>query len=478
VGKLARDSLLSVIFYLAPRFANVVLFVLVGRQAGPGPAGIIALANTFLILATTCMRGLDELVVRQVAREPKHGGLYLVNFAVVRLVCSVAIYGLLALAVHMVFSYSEPVAVPVLLFSLSVVPDGLTFVAQAVLMGQRQFAAPAIVLASVSALKLAGAALVLLFGQGLAVMAAVWLLGSWLGAAALLLVTLRRVGGLRRDDLPNWRPVQDNWRAALSFLMISTLLAFEAQTDTLVLSKYHSEAQVGWYNGATTIAYSLLVMSQAYRFAVYPLMTRYALQSKEKLADLYRQSLRFIGMLALPMAAGLLVLGPQLIDFAFGSKFAPAGPALQILSLALLFIFLNEPNSRMMLVADRQRQLSIFLVISTATNIMLNLVLTPGLGATGAALARAGSTLLFFILDYSYVANRLAFVNVAKLLLYPAAASVIMAILVALTVSWALLAVMFIGVLSYVTLLLLLERGLYDQLSHAILLAIKPPRST
>jgi O-antigen/teichoic acid export membrane protein len=477
VSKFARDALLSVVLFLAPRVANVVLFVLVGRQAGPAQAGIIALANTYLILATTCMRGLDELVVRQVSREPDHGGRYLVNFALVRLVCSLIIYGVLALAVRYVFSYSESVVVPVLLFSLSVVPDGLTFVAQAVLMGQRQFAAPAIVLAAVSAFKLAGAAIVLVMGQGLAVMAGIWLVGSWLGAAALLVVTLRRVGGLRRADLSNWYPIRANWRAALSFLMITTLLAFEAQTDTLVLSKYHSEVQIGWYNGATTIAYSLLVLSQAYRFAVYPLMARYALQSQEKLAELYRQSLRFIGIMALPMAAGLLVLGPELVRLVFGPQFAPAGPVLQILSLALLFIFLNEPNSRMMLVTDRQRQLSIFLVVSTTSIIILNIVLTPGFGATGAAFARAGSTLLFFLINYAYVASRLASVNIVKLLVYATLASVIMAMLVALTVSWPLLAVMSIGVTSYIILLLFMERGLYNQLSRAILLAIKPDRA-
>ncbi|MEP7358090.1 MAG: flippase [Anaerolineales bacterium] len=477
MGKLARDSLLSVVFYLAPRFANVILFVLIGRQAGPAQAGIVALANSYLILATTAMRGLDELIVRQVAREPQYASRYLVNFTVVRLAASIVIFGLLALAVRVMFSYTEAVAVPVLLFSLSLLPDGVTYVAQAVLMGQRQFAAAAVVLAATSILKLAGAAGVVALGQGLAVMAGVWLLGSCLGAAALLLIALRGAGGLHKADLTDWHLVRDNWRPAGSLLFITTLLAFESQTDTLVLSKYHTEAQVGWYNGATTLAYSLLVLSQAYRLAVYPLMTRYALDSKEKLAELYRQSLRYIAILALPMSAGLLVLGPQLVRFAFGSDFAPAALPLQILSLALLFLFLNEPSARMMLVADRQRPLSIFLISSTAVNIMLNFILTPPFGPTGAALARVASTCVFSLLIFAYVTKNLTAARISSSLVYSVLATVAMAVLVTVVRSWPLLISMSIGILSYVIILLLLDHVLFNQLRMALRVSIKQLRS-
>jgi O-antigen/teichoic acid export membrane protein len=474
--QLARDSLLSVVFYLAPRAANVILFVIVGRVAGPASAGVIALANTFLLLATTCMRGLDELVVRQVSREPEHGGRYLLNFALVRLACSLVIFAVVALAVRLVFSYAESTAIPVVLFTLCVVPDGLAFVAQSVLMGKRQFGAPAVVLAAVSTVKVIGAAGALASGQGLAVVASIWLTGSWVGAAGLFAIALVRVGGFRQTELAGWQPIREHWRSALSFLMISTLLAFEAQTDTLVLSKFHSEEQVGWYNGATTIAYSLLVLSQAYRFAVYPLMARYALLSHEKLAELYRQSVRYIGMLALPMAAGLLVLGPRLVRLAFGAEFAPAGLPLQILSFALMFLFLNEPNSRMMLVADQQRRLSIFLVISTLSNITFNLLLTPNLGAVGSAIARSASTCLFFIINYSYVARRLATVSIARLLAYALLATIVMTTLVAWLSHWPLVAVMSIGVVSYTAAILILDRSLYRSISQTVWLALRPQK--
>ncbi len=476
-GKLARDSLLSAIFYVAPRVANVLLFVFVGRRAGPTQAGIFALANTFLIIATTSMRGLDELVVRQVAREPEHSGRYLANFTFLRLSLSLLAYGLLAVAVRLVFGYAETTALPVLLFSLCVVPDGLAYVSQAVLMGQRRFLESTVVLTAVSILKLAVGVVVLSLGYGLASIAWVWLSASCLSAMALLVLTVRQVGGLHLSGSFNWHPLRDNWRAALAFIMISSLLAFEAQTDTLVLSKFQTEAQVGWYNAATTLAYGLLVFSQAYRFSVYPLMTRYALQSREKLAALYGQSLRYVGAAVLPMAAGLLILAPQIVRLAFGSGFVPTVVPLQLLSFALLFIFLNEPTSRMMLVGDRQRQMSWFLVFSTLANITLNLVLTPVLGATGAALARLSSSCLFFMLNFSYVRLRLASVNVGRLLVPVVLAVLLMGLLVWTIRGWPLYFPVSVGVASYVSILVMFDREVRSDLATALRLVIKIPKN-
>ena len=67
---LMRDALLALVFHVAPRFANVILFILIGRLAGPEQAGIFSLATTYLLIITTTMRGLDDLLIRQVAREP------------------------------------------------------------------------------------------------------------------------------------------------------------------------------------------------------------------------------------------------------------------------------------------------------------------------------------------------------------------------------------------------------------------------
>jgi O-antigen/teichoic acid export membrane protein len=454
--ELIRDSLYSIVFHLAPRVANVILLILISRAAGPAEAGVFVLATTYLLIFTTIMRGMDDLIVRQVARTPGEAARYLTSYLLLRAVLALLFYGLLAAVARFGFNYAASTMTPVLILGLCLLPDSLTFVAQAVLLGQRRFAAPANILAIISLLRVVGGGAILLVGGSLEQIAWFWVAASLLGMAAMLWPASHGLGGLRWSDWFDLQPVLRHWRAIAAFVAITTMAALEAQTDTLLLSGFHGESEVGWYGAATTIAYSLVMFAQAYRFAVYPLMVRYALDAPEELRRLYESSVRYLGMLALPMVAGLIVLAPELVRLIFGSAFAPTIPALQIISLTLLFTFLNEPNNRIMLVHDRQNLLSLFLLLATAVNIGLNLLLTPSLGPVGAASARVASTLAFFLLNQYYVSRFLTQTNIARILSLPTLAAVVMVVSLQPIRAWSMFITIGVGVFVYVAVLRLI----------------------
>lgn len=431
--RLVRDAVLAMVPHMAPRFASVILFAILGRTIGADSAGIFALAISFSLITTTIMRGLDELVVREVARQPLAAVRFLINFILLRLVVSGALIGVAGLAIIYVFQYPPNTAKPIMLLTVSVLPDGVTYVAQAVLNGQRRFGWSAIILSLTNALKVGIGAVVHGRGFGLDVICLVWLVCSCLGALALLAAALRGVGYIRRQDWLDVSLLATNLRPALSFVALTLLLAFEAQTDTLVLSKVRPEAEVGWYGAATTLAFGLLTLSQAYRFAAYPIMSRFSDSETEKLSEFYQGSIRFIVMLALPMSAGLTIAAPRVMAALFGDGFAPGVVPLQILSGVLLLMFINEPNSRMLLVKNRQRQALQLLASATIANIVLNLLLTPPYGAVGAALARLGSTMSLFIGYAFYVSKNIIHLDYIK-----TCSSFIMATLVMGLIIWPL----------------------------------------
>lgn len=449
--ELSRDSFYSLIFHLAPRFANTILFILVARLAGPAEAGIFSLAITYLVISTTVMRGLDDLVVRQVSREPNQAGRYLTSFLLLRLLLSSVLYAALVVVVQISFDYSPRTSAAILILALSLVPDSLTYVAQSVFLGLRHFDTPAAILASISSLKLIVGATGLIMGLGLEEIAWLWPIGSTLGTLILIIAVVRRVGGLDRSEWFDWRPLARYWRAGISFLFITTLGALETQTDTLILSGYHGEAEVGWYGAAATVVNGFVMFSQAYRFAVYPLMARYALQSPEKLTRLYAGSIRYLGAFILPIVAGITLLSPQIVYVVFGSDFGPTAWALRILVLSLLFMFLNEPNVRMMLVQDRQSLVSLFLIGSVTTNLALNLTLVPSHGAVGAAVARVSSALVFFVLNLAYVTGFFEHPRSMRALARPLVATSTMVLVLWVVQDWSLLGSIVLGALTYGT---------------------------
>lgn len=401
--ELLRDSLYAIVFHLAPRLANVLLFVLIGRIAGPTEAGIFTLAATYLLIFLAIMVGLDDLLVRQVARQPDAAGDYFAGFVLLRLFLSLISFAVIYVLVRQVFAYQPATAGPIFILSLSLVPESIATVAQAILMAQRRFAPPAVILASTSAVKFIGGAAVILAGGTIATVAWVWVIGSVVGMAFMLRFALRDILLLEVSGQRVWNLLRrEQWRI-LSFLSLTALVTIETQSDTILLSGFRGETEVGWYGAATAVAYSLLMFSQAYRLAVYPLMIQVSSRSLEMLRQLYRDSIRFLALLVLPMIAGVLLIAPAIVDLVFGPAFAPTVPALRILILVLLFLFLNEPNVRLLLIGDRQQRLFVYLLSSAVANVLLNLLLIPKLGIEGAAIARVSSTLLLFALCYRNV---------------------------------------------------------------------------
>jgi len=471
--RLIHDFLFSIGFYLAPRFANVLLFIAIGRLAGPTEAGVFTLATTYLLIFVAIMRGMDDLIIRQVSREPLLATRYLTNFLLLRLVLSIFLYGALWVLVTVVFNYPADVSRPILILGLSLIPDSLTNVCQSILLGQQYFRLPVYVLAGVSLLKLVFGVIVLISGGNLLLIAYIWLGSSLLGLFIMLAIVRESVGGIRRTDFVDFELLKTHQRAILIFLLLTTLVTLETQTDTILLSILHGSQEVGWYGAATTIAYSLIVFSQAYQLTIYPRMNRHIESGSKKLVYLYTQSMRYLGIIVLPIVAGVALLAFRIVPLIFGDEFSPTIIALQILIFTLIFIFLNEPNIRILLTHNRQNKILIFLLVSVSVNIVLNLFLTPVWGASGAATARVFSAMFLFILNYAYVTHVFVNVSIFKLLFKPLLATVFMTLIILPIRSLGLVVPILVGGGVYATTLIALGEVSSSELRFAYQVLLK-----
>ena len=445
---LARHSTLSLLMYLTARAANVIVFIIVGRSAGPEQAGVLSLALTYLLIFSVLTRGLDELVTRQAARVPRQARHYLSNFALLRLILAVTLYLILLGVIHLI-EYPVLTRQTIALMGLSIVPDSVGAVGQAILIGQRRFGLPALAAGVVSLIRVIGGVGVLVWGGDVRYLAVVWGLGGVAGMVLLLAAAHLSVGP--SNGQARWDPafLARHVRPALPFLFISFLLATEFQLDVILLSLFHGEAQVGWYSAATTVTATVATLAHAYRMALYPLMTRYAARSPDQAAQLYHRSLRALGIIVLPLVVGLVLLAPQIVVLLFGKDFEPTGAVLQVLAWSLICVFLNVPNTRLMYVNDRQSRTTLFLVGSMATNVFLNLALDGPLGAQGAALARVASSLVFFWLGYRYISRHLLSIRLFRSIYKAALAALAMAAVVWLVRPWSWLLSIPVGALAY-----------------------------
>jgi O-antigen/teichoic acid export membrane protein len=103
----------------------------------------------------------------------------------------------------------------------------------------------------------------------------------------------------------------------------------------------------------------------------------------------------------------------------------------------------------MMLVHNRQGWSWLFVAGCVLVNLLVNLGLAPSWGASGAALARLCSSALFFLSHHLYVTRHFVPLNAVKVLLKPAIATLVMAVVVWTVRAWPLPVAIGIGALVY-----------------------------
>lgn len=419
-----RNSALSLILSISPRAAVVLVFIAIGRWSGPSEAGVFSVASAYSGIAIAAARGLDDLLTRRVASEQL--GEHVAVNGLVGMKLLVAMLGVLIVFMLVaVLGYPEEAARSIRIMALAVVPDTFSAAVYAYYQGRRRFVFPSVVTTMVSIIRLVMAVLLLRLGAGIRDVAWVWTISAFVGGGVAWFAMRRHFDWLFTLEFRSKHLV--DLRQSLAFLGITLALALEAYVDVILLDRLASESAVGWYRAATNIVFTLAVIPQAYQVGVYPSMVALRYGAEKRLRRLYEGSIGLLGAVVLPAITLIGVLAPEIISAIFGEGFGPAVLVLRVLIISLVFIYLNAPVSRMMLVYDREEAILLFLLISLLVNLGGNLLFDPLLGARGAALSRVCSTACFLLLNGWLLTRVVGPPRVAAWLAGSAVASVAMA---------------------------------------------------
>ena len=136
--------------------------------------------------------------------------------------------------------------------------------------------------------------------------------------------------------------------------------------------------------------------------------------------DLYLTRLKslyfMMAWLALGVTIPLSLLSDQIISILLGSDFSDAAPVLAIHLWASLAVFLGMASSQHLLVEQLQKISFYRTLIGLVSNVFLNIMLIPNMGAKGAAIA---TVISYFVATFSLVLFRSTRKHVIHLLLSP-----------------------------------------------------------
>lgn len=165
--------------------------------------------------------------------------------------------------------------------------------------------------------------------------------------------------------------------------------------DVTMLGMIKGDRDVGLYTVAVKV-YSIIKTMLAAIYAVsVPRLASYIGEGRtENYKNLYSEMWRHIALILIPAGIGLICISDDVMLFMGGSEYLEAAPALQILSIALVFAIFGGLVTMCLNVPRGKEKINLTAtIISAAMNVGLNFIFIPWLSYIGAAITTAISEL-------------------------------------------------------------------------------------
>ncbi len=196
-------------------------------------------------------------------------------------------------------------------------------------------------------------------------------------------------------DFPKWYYLMKK-ATPLAIGVILSALYF--RIDIVMLKLMKGDEMVGLYSAAYKLIEVLTILPSAIIMVLFPSLVKDYNIDIIKLKERMKRSLKYFVSMGFISAVFLSVFSKKIILILYGNSFLTSSFTLQILSWALLFLFINYLLSYVLISAGKEKENTINVLIITSINIGLNLMLIPKYGHIGAGWATLISEFAMMVL--------------------------------------------------------------------------------
>ena len=329
------------------QFIGFVITIFLARILSPAEFGLVAMASVVIAITRIFIdSGLrDSLIQKQDCTDIDYSTVFLFNLAM-----SILLFGIIFISAPWIASFFGYEKLTPLIRVLGLKPAIASFsiVQTAILHKELQFGKiakvriPAFILSGIIGLTLA------LMDYGVWSLIIQSLMEVFLFNLFLWLTT-------------SWRPVfrfeaavfRFHWRHGSRLLVVGALGAIYRNIFSLIIGKFFSPAQLGFYSRADSFRSIILNNSTGLIQTVsYPVLARLQ-HDNFLLKNTYRKILQATMFFLLPVIAILITGAEPIIEFLLTAKWLPAAPILIVLMISLVFSPFNSINMNILKVKRR-----------------------------------------------------------------------------------------------------------------------------
>lgn len=405
----------NAILLSASQFLRTVIgflfFLYLARQLGPTDYGkymfAFALSEIFSILGDF---GLHEYTIREISRKPELLRQRLSGILGLKTVLS-SISAVIMIALVPLLGKDLETSMAVAAFAIAQIGYSWFYASTIAYSVKQDLHIQAFLWLVEKALFAAAGVTLLMLGGGFVTVAFSNTFAQLAGGLLAVWIVWRKYGPfLRSLDRKRWAAYL---KAALPFGLIVAFYLVYFRIDSVMISFFRGDAEVGQYNAAYNLISALMFIPAGLVAAMFPKLAGSYRSPDENLDGPFQRAARWLLVMSLPMAVGGWLLSEQLVLWLLDDTYLPAATALAVLAWALPVWYMTFLQGNLLTIIERQRAVAVVGFINMVANVVLNLIIIPRYGFTGAAATTLATELIgmaqmFYLLRRNISMSRIA----------------------------------------------------------------------
>ena len=382
---------------------SLVVGLLTARYLGPSNYGLINYAASFTaFFAAFCNLGLNSLMVKELVDRPEKEGEVLGTALLMRVISSI-LSAITIVAVVSIIDQDEPTTILV----VCLCSMGMVFHVFNVFhyWFQRHLKSKFTAISTLIAYIATAVYRIVLMATGANVtMFALATSIDYIVLAAFLFFFYRKNSGGSMSF--SWQYGKELLSRSKHYILSGLMVSIYGQTDKLMLKQMMDLTQTGYYSTATAVnSMWCFVLSAMIDSMVPSIMEAHKAGNETLFRKRNKQMYAIVFYVSMAVAVLFNIFAELCVYILYGKAYMPAAMPLRIVSWYTAFSYLGVARNPWIVSKNCQKHLVKVYVCAAIGNVILNFLMIPAWGASGAALASLFSQILtgfvipFFIKD-------------------------------------------------------------------------------
>ncbi|HII81662.1 MAG TPA: flippase [Methanosarcina sp.] len=426
IRTIVKNATALIIMQITTMFLGLIFSIYLAKYLGVSDFGKYSFALSFTsMLAIIVDVGFNQLTVREISRDKTKLGKFVGNIIPLKIFLSF-IYSMIIYLLLDLMKYPYDTKIVVYIFVIFTILNSFGGFFKSIFNAYEIMEYTSFISILEKIIIVSSGVTLLILGRSLIEVVSMYPIAALISIVLCSAILIKKISNFKFElNLPVWRYL---FTSSIPFGIFSIFIAINYRIDTVMLSILKDDTTVGLYNAAYTLVLALNFIPASYINSIFPLISRLSVDKNSSLIIAYEKSLKYLLIIAIPLAIGTIILADKLIFLTYGEGFKDSSYALQILIIAVIPIFIHNVLGAIILAINREKDAIPMWAVCATMNITLNYMLIPKYGFVGASITTLISEIVICLQFYHFVNKNFYRISIQKIIFKPLIGGLSMAI--------------------------------------------------